>query len=135
MHGRLKDRFYVFEIAFFEAPSEMISYLTTHWRDLAVIGLDHDIELQMTPDGRTVDPGTGRDVAEFLARREPVCPVVIHTTNCAAAVGMEMLLSEAKWKTYRVVPYDDLAWIPEWFRVIRRAIVGPVSKRKEPRTA
>jgi CheY-like chemotaxis protein len=135
MHRCLQDRFYQFEIAFFEAPSEMIPYLTTHWHDMAVIGLDHDIELKLTPDGRALDLGTGRDVAEFLAQRAPICPVVIHTTNSAAAIGMEMLLGEAKWKTYRVVPYDDLAWIPEWFRVTRRAVVGPVPKPKEPRTA
>jgi hypothetical protein len=59
-------------------------------------------------DGRLLDPGTGREVADDLARRSAVCPVVIHTTNSSAAVGMEMVLREARWKTYSVYPLEGL---------------------------
>ena len=73
-----------------------------------------------------LDPGTGREVADYLAAKTPVCPVVIHTTNTPAALGMEMVLKDAHWKTYRVLPFDDLEWIPtDWFRTVRRAIVRP----------
>jgi hypothetical protein len=89
--------------------------------------LDHDLELKPGPDGRLIDPGTGREVADYLARKEPACPVVIHSTNAAAAQGMATALTEARWQTYCVAPYGDLEWIPgPWFRAVRRAVVGPV---------
>jgi hypothetical protein len=126
MQRCLADRFPQFEARFFEEPAPMIAYLRDHLPDAAVISLDHDLDLKPGPDGRLIDPGTGREVADFLARQTPVCPVVIHTTNSVAAVGMEMTLTESCWKTQRVVPFGDLEWIPtQWFRAVRRAIVGP----------
>src|SRR5262249_52296668 len=66
-----------------------------------LIGLDHDLELQPGPDGRCIDTGTGREMADYLASKAPACPVILHTTNAAAAVGMEMVLREAHWETHR----------------------------------
>jgi hypothetical protein len=55
--------------------------------------------------------------------------VVIHSTNSAAATGMEMVLQEAQWQTRRVVPFGDLEWIPtQWFRAVRRAIVAQAKR-------
>jgi CheY-like chemotaxis protein len=126
MQRCLHDRFYQFETRFFAESAATIDYLQTYLPDTILICLDHDLELLPDGNGRMLDPGTGRDVADFLAGQTPVCPVVIHTTNSAAAVGMEMALREAHWETLRVVPCGDLEWIPtEWFRAIRRAIVGP----------
>jgi len=111
----------------------MIRFLAVHLVDTLAISLDHDLELKPGPEGRCIDPGTGREVADFLAGREPVCPVIIHTTNSQAAAGMVMVLREARWKTRRVLPFDDLSWIEaDWFPAIRRAIVGPI-RRQEPR--
>jgi CheY-like chemotaxis protein len=132
MQGCLEDRFCQFEARFFEEPAGAIEYLQTHLRDTIVISLDHDLELKAGADGRLLDTGTGRDVADFLARHAPVCPVVIHSTNSAAATGMEMVLQEAHWPTRRVVPCGDLEWIPtQWFRVVRRAIVEQAKRRQE----
>ena len=95
------------------------------------VALDNDLELKPGPDGRCVDPGSGCHVADFLATRAPVCPVVIHTTNSEAAVKIEDTLRRAGWKTRRVVPFDGMNWIPtDWFRAVRRAIVGPL--RRDP---
>ena len=45
---------------------------------------------------------------------------------------MERILREAGWKTFRVVPFNDLEWIAsDWFRTMRRAIVGPVDKNAD----
>jgi hypothetical protein len=130
MRRCLRDRFPQFEARFFEESAGAIDYLRDHFCDTLVICLDHDLELVPGADGRLVDPGTGRDVADFLARHPPVCPVVIHSTNSAAATGMEMVLQEAQWQTQRVVPYGDLEWIPtQWFRAVRRAIVGQAKRR------
>lgn len=112
-----------YPVAMFETAPGVIEFLKDALNDAIVISLDHDLELRPDGSGRFMDCGTGREVADFLAREKPVCPVVIHTTNSAAAVGMEMVLEEAGWKTFRVVPFDDLEWIPtDWQKTIRRAI-------------
>jgi hypothetical protein len=121
----LQDRFYQFDAVFFQTAVTMQEYCARHLDETILIGLDHDLELQPGPNGRSLDPGTGRDVADFLAGKQPVCPVVIHTSNGPAGDGMEMVLHDAHWQTVRVQPFDDLEWIPaSWFRAVRRAIVG-----------
>ena len=87
--------------------------------------------MELRPDGAggCIDLGTGREVADYLATREPVCPVIIHTSNTVAEVGMRMTLQESGWRTKRVIPFDDVQWIAtDWFRAMRRAIVGPIRK-------
>jgi hypothetical protein len=129
MRACLSDRFYQYDTHLFASAAETICFLDDHLADTLVIGLDHDLELQPGPDGRCVDPGTGREVADYLAGKAPVCPIIIRTTNGPAAVGMERVLHDAHWQTRRVIPFDDLQWIErEWFPAVRRAIVGPVSR-------
>src|SRR5687768_14584142 len=43
-----------------------------------LISLDHDLVPQ---PGTTVDPGTGMELANFLAGHLPFCPVIIHSSN------------------------------------------------------
>jgi hypothetical protein len=132
MRACLVDRFYQFEALFFEDAAAMVHYLEAHLQEAIVICLDHDLEMRQGPDGRSTDPGTGRAVADFLARHAPGCPVVIHTSNATAAVGMEMALKDAHWQTDRVMPCGDLDWIPtQWFRSVRRAIVGPTKNKQQ----
>src|SRR5581483_7097955 len=116
-------------------PSELIGFLGRHLSEVLVIGLDHDIELKPGSNGPCVDPGTGLQVAEFLAQNEPTCPVIIHTTNSQAADRMQRVLKAAGWSTRRVVPFDDMKWIEtDWFRAIRRAIVGPLRSSPKSRS-
>jgi hypothetical protein len=85
------------------------------------MALDHDLEMIEGEDRKMIDPGTGREVAEFLATQSPACPVIIHTTNTLAGVGMATTLKEAGWKTRRFVPYSDMNWIPElWFPEVKK---------------
>lgn len=129
MRRCLADRFYTFGAHFFDDAAEMIRFLDEHLAETLVISLDHDLEMKTGPDGRPVDPGTAREVADYLACKAPVCPVIIHTTNADAAEGMTMVLRDAGWKTRRVVPFDDMGWIEtDWFFAMRRAIVGPVRR-------
>jgi CheY-like chemotaxis protein len=134
MRACLADRFHQYETRFFDDPAEMIRFLRDHLADTLVLALDHDLELMPANNGQLVDPGTGLQVAEFLAERKPTCPVVIHTTNSQAADNMKRVLKAAGWSTRRVIPFDDMKWIEtDWFRAIRRAIVGPLrlsSKRR-----
>jgi CheY-like chemotaxis protein len=134
MRAFLKDRFYTYDARIFDDAGAMIRYLEEHLADTLVISLDHDLELKPGPDGRCFDPGTGREVADYLANKEPVCPVIIHTSNSQAALGMEMVLKDAHWKTRRVLPFDDSHWIAtDWFPAVRRAIVGPIRRTTPPR--
>lgn len=123
MRACLDDRFPQYAARFFATASAMIEYISRHDVDeLLLISLDHDLE---PIDGSTGEgPGTGRDVADCLAERRPRCPVIIHTTNAPAAVGMQAVLADAGWTTIRVAPYDAERWIREsWFRAARNAIV------------
>jgi CheY-like chemotaxis protein len=123
MRAVLQAKWPRYSVAMFETASGVIEFLKDALNDAIVISLDHDLELRPDGSGRMIDGGTGREVADYLASHKPVCPVVIHTTNSPAPVGMEMVLQEAGWKTYRVVPFDDLEWIPtDWKKAIGRAI-------------
>lgn len=123
----LQDRFPQYPARFFATAGEMIWHLRRHLPEVLAIGLDHDLELVPVVNNSVLNSGTGRDVADYLASEVPVCPVVIHTTNDAAAIGMERVLQETGWATSRVVPYCDLEWVSEvWLRAMRDAIVGAV---------
>jgi hypothetical protein len=128
----LGDRFHQYEVRFFDAALPLIDFLGAELPNVLAIGLDHDLEMITTPTGRLADPGTGRDVVDYLTRQPPICPVVIHTTNSGAAVGMQMALEEANWPTYRVTPFGDLEWVSKlWFRTFRDAIVASVTRPRD----
>lgn len=130
MRACLADRFYTFDAHFFDDSSEMVRFLEAHLSETVVIALDNDLELKPGPEGKCIDPGSGCDVAAFLASQSPACPVIIHTTNTAAAAKMQDMLRGAGWKMRRVIPFEDMKWIEtDWFFAIRRAIVGPIRKR------
>jgi len=133
MRACVADRFYTFDACFFDNAPETIRYLAANLADTLVVSLDNDLDMKPGPDGGMIDSGEGRQVAEFLAGHAPVCPVVIHTTNAPAAEAMLESLRGAGWKTRRVVPFDDTAWIASaWFPAVRRAIVGPVRRTRIP---
>ena len=120
----LRERLYTFDAEFFSEPAETIEHLRGQLDNAILISLDHDMELIADDNGCLRDPGTGRKVADFLAERAAVCPVVIHSTNSAAAIGMEQVLADAGWSVSRVAPYGDLEWVHEaWLPAVRHAIL------------
>jgi len=130
MRRCLADRFYTFDAHFFDESSAMIRFLDLNLQETLAISLDNDLELKPGPDGRMIDPGSGVEVAEYLASKPAICLVVIHTTNTNAAESMKATLAAAGWRTRRVVPFDDMNWIEsDWLFAIRRAIVGPIARR------
>ena len=84
-----------------------------------VISLDHDRE----PEGEGApDPGTGWDVAKFLAAQPPTCPVIIHTSNGDRASWMQGEFELGGWEYHRVPPFGD-DWIErDWYRLVRRLL-------------
>ena len=130
MRDCLDDRFHQYKAVFFNEAALMIEHLREHLSEVIAIGLDHDLELIPNGKGKPTDPGTGRQVANFLAELPPTCPVVIHSTNSAAAKGMEMLLDEKGWTTYLVHPWGDLKWIgTEWLPTLRKALLRGLKSR------
>lgn len=107
-------------LVFFDNAFEMIAWLETHLHEVALISLDHDLPLRI-PDGQSVDCGNGRMVADYLARFDPTCPVIVHSSNADCAAGMFFALERAGWPTKRIVPFDDLDWIAtDWKRELLR---------------
>jgi len=124
MRDYAADKFPFFEVQVFRTAPAAIAWLQCHLSHVVLISLDHDLEPALELEADT-DPGTGRDVADFLASQSPQCPVVIHSTNVRAARAMEGELSESGWQVERITPYDDLAWVAEaWLPIMRRFIVA-----------
>ena len=84
-----------------------------------LICLDHDLFPWSSDEP---DPGDGRDVAHFLAQRQPNCPIVIHSSNAPAAASMKSTLEEANWQVHRVPPLGE-DWIETaWLHVVKRLL-------------
>jgi hypothetical protein len=112
-------------VVIFDNAPEMIAWLRQFASRANLICLDHDLGPNRTVGGLILDPGIGRDVADYLATIKPVCPVIVHTTNSLAAPGMKMILEDAGWSCYAVVPYDDVRWIREVWLDAVKASLGP----------
>jgi hypothetical protein len=126
MMETLRAAFSDYAVVFLDNAPDMIAWLRAHFSQVAVISLDHDLGPNRDRDGVTFDPGTGRDVADFLATMPPACPVVICTTNSMARPGMEMVLRDAGWTTVSVVPFQDLQWIErDWLPALRTLLSRP----------
>jgi hypothetical protein len=123
MRAELATCFPDVEPLFWDETGPMIAWLKLHLAEVVCIALDHDLELKPTGDGRWFDPGTGRDVADYLAEKRPVCGVIVHSTNGPAADGMQFLLQDAGWNVGRIQPYGDLEWVAEsWMPLVRERV-------------
>jgi hypothetical protein len=83
--------------------------------DARLISLDHDLYRNLPSDP---DPGSGRVIADLLSKRDPVCPVIVHSTNTDAAWGMFNELTSARWNVELVHHLNQLSWIEDlWLPV------------------
>jgi hypothetical protein len=121
MRSFLQRIFPSYEVTVFDGAPEMIRWLKSHLHETTLICLDHDLGANRIINGNLQDPGTGRDVADYLSDEEPICPVLIHSSNAMAAPGMIMVLEVAGWICSRVSPYNDLEWVDEaWVPGLKR---------------
>jgi hypothetical protein len=82
----------------------------------ALISLDHDLN-PLSAD--SPDPGTGLDVANFLSQQQPVCPVIIHTSNFERRWSMHNELRFAHWQTEIVLSFNN-DWIQSsWLNKVK----------------
>jgi ADP-ribosylglycohydrolase len=101
-----------------DAPS-MCAECEAYFPTTALISLDHD--LNPVPGSKT-DPGTGLDVARFLADFVPVCPLLIHSSNTDRAYSMQNEFRFAGWMADRVGPIGS-DWIEtSWLRLVRELL-------------
>lgn len=100
-------------VATFATASEIMNFIKSNRHVIALLSLDHDLVPVQNTDGGSVDSGTGRDVTTFLLSYKPFAPVIIHSSNSMAAIGMEACLQEGGWSVCRLAPYGDLAWVTE----------------------
>lgn len=115
----LADMLPAYGVAVFDRADAMTGWLADHLHRVSLISLDHDLPL---PPRGSPGPGCGRDVADYLAARPPVCPVIVHTSNNTAAPGMMRVLRHAGWSPARVYPSADAAaWVAvNWKPVVRQ---------------
>jgi len=104
-----------------DAPS-MITELDLLLGEAQLISLDHDLYKDSPSDP---DPGSGRMIADFLAKRAPVCPVIVHSTNTDAAWGMFNELKFGGWKVEMVHHLNHPTWIEELWLPIAANLILP----------
>lgn len=109
------------EVKYWASSRSMIAELPMYLRAARLISLDHDLYTESETDP---DPGTGREVAEFLARIEPVCPVLIHSSNTNAAWGMYNALEAARWPVELVSHLSEPDWVLERWLPVAVAALG-----------
>jgi hypothetical protein len=107
-----------FELKLWRDAPTMVAECEQFFTDAALISLDHDLN---PAPGTTNDPGTGLDVAKFLAERRAVCPLIIHSTNMERAYSMFNELRFADWICDRVGPigsdWIETLWNQEGARI------------------
>ena len=108
-----------YDLKIWRDAHSMIAECAEYFPKAAIICLDHDLNPQ---PGATTDPGTGLDVARFLADFLPVCPVLIHSSNTDRVYSMHNELRFASWMEDRVGPLGT-DWIETtWKRRMREML-------------
>jgi hypothetical protein len=87
------------ELRHFDHAREMRSLLPAAFAKTRLISLDYSLE-----GSRSASPwpGSGMDAVDLLIRREPVCPVIVHTSSPGQSRRMAEALAGAGWTVRRV---------------------------------
>jgi len=109
------------EIRIWRIAAQMVQELPELLSGATLLSLDHDLYKQNENDP---EPGCGRDVAIYLARQEPLCPIIIHSTNTDAAWGMHNELTSAGWQVEIIHHLDEADWIETRWLALARKLTG-----------
>ena len=99
------------EVLFWDDANRMRSECERFLPRAALISLEHDLDAK---PGGNVNPGTGLELARFLAEKTPVCPVIVHTANTDRSFSMFNELRFADWRVDRVGPIGE-RWIEKYW--------------------
>jgi ADP-ribosylglycohydrolase len=91
--------------------------------DAALISLDHDLNKERDD---SADPGDGVQVAEFLAKLPPICPVILHTSNGERVWSMHNEFRFGGWECERVMPLEK-DWIKRSWLPMARSLLERVT--------
>jgi len=120
---------WAFDLVIIDNAPDMIEWLHAALSRTTLICLDHDLGPSRLRDESRFEPGSGRDVADWLAARPARCPVLVHSANGLAVPGMLLVLESAGWTAQRVVPSGDLDWIREsWLQAVTELLRSPRSR-------
>lgn len=110
-----------YKVMVWRDASSMIAGCAAHFTNAALISLDHDLNPR---PGCDEDPGTGLEVAQWLADHLPACPVLIHSSNVDRAYSMQNELRFAQWMVDRSGPLGgDTRWIESlWLPRVRQLL-------------
>jgi hypothetical protein len=110
-----------FEVLIWDDANRMRTECESFLPNAALISLEHDLNPQ---PGACADPGTGLDMAKFLAEKKPVCPVIVHTSNTDRCFSILNELRFADWRVDRVGPFGE-RWIEKyWARKAKEMLVA-----------
>lgn len=123
MRSLVSDSYPDYEIMLFNNAPDTIEWLKGNITSVVLMSLDHDLGPNREWDGHVFDPGTGRDIVDYLVTQKPICPVIVHSTNYLARDGMIFALEGSGWKASFVMPYNDLEWIQgAWGEEIKKRL-------------
>lgn len=91
------------ELVHYARAPEMIAWLEENLDQAALISLDYHL------GGAGPGAGSGFDVALWLARQEPTCPVIVHTSDSTAATYVCEALRTGGW-TAVASPFSSDTW-------------------------
>ena len=110
-----------FEVLIWDDANRMQKECERFLSRAALISLENDLDGK---PGACSDPGTGLDVAKFLAEKKPVCPVIVHTSNTDRSFSILNELRFADWRVDRVGPFGE-RWIEKyWARKAKEMLVS-----------
>ncbi|MBL4847233.1 MAG: hypothetical protein JKY65_17070 [Planctomycetes bacterium] len=84
---------------------DLIAWLEEHLANAVLISLDYHL------GGAGPGAGSGFDVALWLAKQEPSCPVIIHTSDGTAGGYLADALDAGGWKTVSSA-FSEESWGP-----------------------
>ena len=117
MESLLVESYPQYQIVLFDNAPDTIEWLKKNLSSVVVMSLDHDLGPNRERDVQVFDPGTGKDVVDYLVTQKPVCPIIVHSSNYEGRDRMIFSLEVAGWVTSYVIPHAELEWINDTWRL------------------
>ncbi len=109
------------EVHFFTNAPAAIAWLEKNWCAVDLVSLDFDLGTDEELANPEFLVGTGGDVAEWLARREQFCPVILHTDSFFTRPTMQRALDAGNWKHQFVTPGNGTGWVASlWLPMVQQ---------------